>query len=81
MPLGEQRLYSESFLDDRASHPISKEGPRHPVVESHQTQVLLLSTGLQHPESRSEAPHLHRTEGCCYTSSRSGPKALLSCFS
>ncbi|MEQ2173566.1 hypothetical protein GOODEAATRI_033347 [Goodea atripinnis] len=30
-----QRLYSESLPDDRASHPISKEEPRHPVEETH----------------------------------------------
>ncbi|MED6282046.1 hypothetical protein CHARACLAT_027922 [Characodon lateralis] len=30
-----QQLYSESLPDDRASHPISKEEPRHPVEETH----------------------------------------------
>ncbi|MEQ2223354.1 hypothetical protein ILYODFUR_035926 [Ilyodon furcidens] len=29
-----QQLYSESLLDDRASHPISKGEPRHPAEET-----------------------------------------------
>ncbi|KAF7650212.1 hypothetical protein LDENG_00129660, partial [Lucifuga dentata] len=31
----EQRLYSESLLDVRASHPVPESEPRHPTEESH----------------------------------------------